>query len=433
VEKIVTAFDPAFYGSPFVALGLGLPVEGRIQLSPLGQAAGEAFERTLRGGIGAKERAALDTLMDASARMTAGQLRVLSARLRLRPLYPGEPEQMELLRVLFRLEARDQQPPPFAEEDRHRRLGLARVLDVVAQGAGLVKLPRDCHAIFATRGFAGERPIETPQPLRVPDDAWQRYEERQHQKVAVSAFWHETLELLENEHAPPRPASEIVSHALVLLERSQPLRKWLGDDALSLSVAEATSRAIARASRSRRTPTAICHSLTRQIQNVREDVDAAARLGRALLSLFLTVGAWRSASLSEEQRMLHRQSGAARLSLGWMADELERRSEQPVADAVRWLVEHCVLSQAIRVAYEKTDSRGRTNRFFIERGDGGYRIVQVHPLEGRFAFDAARLEGAFGLLRSMGLLEIGATGGYQVTGAGRRMLKAVMALHGADA
>ncbi len=42
-----------------------------------------------------------------------------------------------------------------------------------------------------------------------------------------------------------------------------------------------------------------------------------------------------------------------------MADELTRRGQQTLRELVQWLVEWCVLGQAIRVAYEKSGTSGR--------------------------------------------------------------------------
>jgi hypothetical protein len=427
IAKIISAFDAAFYGSPFVSLRFGIPRDGIVQLRSIGIEAAQAFDAALRDGLTAAAVSALDRLLDSSAEVTAGELRRLAEHFRIRSLAAQEAETTVLLRVLFRLDSGDQEPPPFDEEDRRRCLGLARVLDVVGQSANTISAPNECHYIFACRRFKDGHALTQAPPLDQPDSAWQRYEERQHQKLAISAFWDEVLEFLESEHAPPRHASSIVSHCISLLERSGPLAEWLGQDPVTRTIEDAITAIMRRASRRGQEPMAIGYELTERIRNFREDPDATARLGRAVVSLLLAVGAWRHHTLTRELRSFHEQGGAVRLSLAWVSEELARRNGDSLVALIQWIVERCVLAQSIRVAYEKMDSAGHANRFFIEHGDGGYRIVQMQPRRNRLPYDAARLDGAFSLLRTLGLLRHDPEGHYSLTRAGRQQLRATVA------
>ena len=56
VEKIASAFEAQFYGSPFAALGLAVPKDGCMRLYRLGREAGEAFHETIRSGTRSRMR-----------------------------------------------------------------------------------------------------------------------------------------------------------------------------------------------------------------------------------------------------------------------------------------------------------------------------------------------------------------------------------------
>jgi hypothetical protein len=424
ITKIASGTDAATYGSAFAALGFAVPKEGIFQLQKAGIEAGEAFDATVRESFSRSQIAAFDRLLDVTSEITVAELQRIAESFRLRRLNATESESRVLSRVLMRLHAADQRPTPFNEEDRLRALGLARILDVVDQSNGTITRPDDCHSIFSRRRFLDRRSLTTKPPLVDTDVAWQRYEERQHEKLAISAFWHETLEFLESEYAPAQPAAVIVAHCIALLSRSHVLKEWLGQKAMSQTVTSAIERIMRGASERKKTAMELGYELTEEIRNLVGEPDATARLGNAVVCLLLSVGSWRD-EISKEGREYHQQGGPARLSLSWMSEQLALRGSDSLAELVRWVVEWCVLAQAIRIAYEKTDAAGRVNRFFIERGDGGYRIVQMHPRNNRLPYDASRLDGAFGLLRTVGFLRRDEGGAYILTKAGRAQLQAL--------
>ncbi len=221
------------------------------------------------------------------------------------------------MRVLFRQDPADQELRELAGDDQFRAIALARVLDVVGQSKGTIEPPSDYRRVFACRTFDDGRQIETGPAFVHTDDVWQRYEERQHQKIAVSAFWHETLEFLENEHAPPQPASAIVEHCLSFLERSETLLEWLGANALDLTVDLATAEVCDRVARAGEDPMAVEFDLTGMIRDLEDPGGGPARLGRALVSLLLTVETWRGVQpdLDPSLVALQERGGAARLAL----------------------------------------------------------------------------------------------------------------------
>jgi hypothetical protein len=128
------------------------------------------------------------------------------------------------------------------------------------------------------------------------------------------------------------------------------------------------------------------------------------RLGRALVLLLVVVTQWEQEAprLAQILRALHEHGGPGRLTLPWMAREVRRRSDAPLGELLQWLIEWCVLAQALRVAYEKID---QGDRFFIEQVDGGFALAQDRQRpESYFSPDANRLWGALQVLRGLSLL-----------------------------
>jgi hypothetical protein len=165
--------------------------------------------------------------------------------------------------------------------------------------------------------------------------------------------------------------------------------------------------------------------IARSVQNL-GDVDATKRLGEALVLLFISALGWRDDTAPIAVRQLQERGGATRVALPWFWREMWHRKGDTVKEFTRWVIEWCVLAQSVRVAYEKTDPRGRNNRFFIERADGGYRLVQQHTLTARFAYDADRLGGAFGLLQSLSLIRRTGPGKpYNLTASGKAQFAVV--------
>lgn len=168
---------------------------------------------------------------------------------------------------------------------------------------------------------------------------------------------------------------------------------------------------------------ALAHEMARDIMS--DTTTGSERMAVAVVLLLGVVAQWRAERglLSQFNRDLHAHGGPARLSLPWMADELQRRGSHTLGSLVQWLVEWCVLSQSMRVAYEKIE---QGDRFFIQRTDGGYVINgERQRVSAYFAYDSSRLGGAMSILRELALIRRSTA--YSLTAAGERVRRVVCA------
>lgn len=421
-----TAFAPQYYGAAFAYLGLGYRAAERMHLTPLGREMAAAFHKALTAGVSRSERQALRILLSGKSRVPARVLFELAERFRVRTVGAQEPEHAPLIQALFRLDPlRRQSDPVAARADRSRAIGLGLLLDVVGQSNGTISSPADLHPIWATSRFAnGQRAAFREPGYETAFAVWQRYQERQHQKLAVNAVWHEVLNGLEDAQGKPVPAAALVGRCQGLAASSPLLAKWVGDGPMQQTVAAATASVVRRLPALASEAGAVAHELAQSIMS--ETTTGSERMGTAVVLLLAVVAQWRAerASLSQFLRDLHAHGGAGRLTLPWMADELQRRETQTLGSLVQWLVEWCVLSQSMRVAYEKIE---QGDRFFIQRTDGGYVINGERQLTSAyFSYDSSRLNGAMSILRELSFLKRGTA--YVLTGAGKRVHRDVTAV-----
>jgi len=418
-----TAFAPQNYGAAFAFLGLGYRAADRMRLTPLGREMAAAFEETLTAGMTQPEKKALSILLSGKTRVPARVLFELAERFRIRTVRAHEPEHDPLLQALFRLDpSRLQSDPVAARADRVRAVGLGLLLDLAGQSNGTLTSLGDLYPIWAASSFADGRAVAfQAREYGTAFAVWQRYQERQHQKLAVNAVWHEVLNGLEDARGTPVPAASLVGRCQGLAASSPLLAEWVGDGPMQQTVDAATAAVLRRLPTAASDRGAVAHELTRSIMS--ETTSGAERMGTAVVLLLAVVAQWRAerANLSQFLRDQHAHGGAARLTLPWMADELHRRGTQTLASLVQWLVEWCVLSQSMRVAYEKIE---QGDRFFIQRTDGGYVINGERQLTSAyFAYDSSRLRGAMSILRELALLKGGTA--YALTRAGERVRRAI--------
>lgn len=404
-RKSPTGMSAANYGAAFRALGLSYEDYDGHHLLPLGEELAAAFDTTLRAGADAAERRAIQRLLRGEKVIEAGLLMDIAERFRIRPLVPGEPEHAVLLATFFRLDPTRQQADPLvAREDRARTQTLGLLLELAEQAQGTLSTAADTFfSVFASGAFVDGRPVKLVAAAFTEAFAvWQRYQERRHQKTVVTACWHEVLNGLIDADPKPVPASVLVGRVLRLAGRSPFLATWLGKDPLVGSVAAAQERVARGLPADHGGIGVVAWELVQRIEDL--DEPSTERIGRALVLLLAVVHQWRliADELSPPLRSLHwHGEWSERLTLPWMAHQVAARAEQTVGELLEWLVEWCVLAQALRVAYNKLDAG---NRFFIQYVDDGFVLVQHRDASSYFGPDADRLQGAVRVLRGLGLL-----------------------------
>lgn len=421
-RKLPSGIDPANYGASFVRLGLGYKSEGRMHTAGLGLELAAAFEESLTGGMSRNERKALELLLQLGRKIPVRVYEVLQDRFRVRPISPAEPEHAHIVDALFRLgRLHEREEPSLTNSCRARAHGLCLLLALIEQGDESIRGPEDFYGVFSTGRLATGRAVELDDPaLATTLEVWRRYMERQWQKTALNAFWHETLNILEDADPRPVPAHAIVARIQRLTSGSRTLRKYLGPNALARSARECLSAIGARLPRDRGDVGVTALELANRIRQ--PATTGEERLGQAVVLLFVSAADWQRERerCPSALRQLHMHGGPSRLTLPWMVEQIELRGEASVTAIIEWVVEWCILSQSMRVAYEKID---QGNRFFIHRVDGGYCLAQDRrDANGYFSFDSSRLGGAYSLLRRLGLIR--ADG--RVTSTGRRIKNAAI-------
>jgi len=150
--------------------------------------------------------------------------------------------------------------------------------------------------------------------------------------------------------------------------------------------------------------------------------------GPAFILLLLALGQWRETRqrLTPEQRRVHdSHTGRNRIAMGWLLSETDVRSEFDLPEYVRWLIERCVLDQANYVALAKL-AAGQF-RFFVLRDSDGYRLIRDQGAGAYLNYDSSRFLSAYRLLAGLNLVTL--ENEWQVTPAGREVLKRVIAHH----
>jgi hypothetical protein len=422
--KSPTALQAAFYGPSFRMLGFSVRQPDGDHLSPLGVELAHAFDTALRREASAGERRALKYLLRGARELPAGALMDIAERFCVRPLTPGEPEYALLVSAYFRLGHAYRRIDPADEyADRARAKGLGLLLELAHHSDGtLASRVHDLFTVFATRRFSNGRQLpHVAAPFEEAFAVWQRFQERRHQKTVVTAGWDAVLTSLERAHPAPVPASVLVGHCLDLARRSKKLAHWTGAESLNRSVAEARARVAERLPAGHDAIGAVAWTLVQEIED--RETPGVERLGRALVLLLVAVMQWDQAAprLTPALRALHEHRGPSRLTLPWMVREVRRRDAAPLGELLQWLIEWCVLAQALRVAYEKID---QGDRFFIEQVDGGFALAQDRQSpRSYFAPDANRLWGAIQVLRGLSLLR--SDDPLRLTAAGRKVRDAV--------
>lgn len=415
-----SALEAQYYGASFRALCFARTVEGGLlSLTAKGEETYRAFDSTLTTGANRAAKEALTTLLRVPQQMKTSQLIALSERFSVRALRASEPEAASITRVLTNVDHATFKDAAPTREDHARALGLGLLLELYGQSKGTLDSPNALLGVFSQRRFPDGRSVKTlPEGLGQAFVTWECFMERQCQKTAIEAFWHELLMFLQGTHGvAPRTG---VERLIRLAGDGAELKAMLGAHPLDSTVEDLEVAALAVAPKQRAAWASHLNELADYIVDRTDDQPVAAdRLGTALRLLCLTAHGHRKtwSALSELHQGMHWYHGAERLALPWLAEEMLRRRGHTLREFVGWLVEWCVVGQATRIAYEKLD---QGDRFIVRLEEGRLSIAGPEAnVSGYFAYDPTRLDGATGLLRSLGLLR--SDGELILTQAGEKL------------
>jgi hypothetical protein len=411
--KTVSAFDAAAYGASFRAIGFArFNPDWTLRLTPLGQEVYRAFDEALRQSLGRSGLRALDGLLKNPMSISEDALQALSSEFVLRPVPVGDPLHALLSRAVCPIDGTEDRLFTPTYEDRTRARAMGLLLELCDLGSGSLINWFDLLQVVATKRFPdGGRLQQLAPAFALTFESWERYVERQQQKVALGAFWHTALAHLRAHDPRPCTVEEIVTRIITLTLESPKLR-GLGENATFAQLSSSLSGL---------SPTRLAARLWDDmdaIQNTKPGtITESDRLGNALVSIALLClqRDGRRDLTSSFTEQMHRGSDVDRLPLPWFEREIGRRRETPLREVICWLVEYCVFDQAARVAFEKL-SQG--DRFFVRRDGNGYRLVR-DPGIAHFDFDSNRLAGAISLLTELGYITH--ENDLRITAAGRRL------------
>ena len=320
--EVPSGFIPALYSASWRNLRCGESTARGVRLSEeLGRPLARAYQRTLERAASKSE---IEMLLSPAPMVPASLVRKVADAMGLRPVDPDEPEHAELCELLFRIE-RPSLNPEWRNLDASRSRSLALLLEFGRQGRGTIRDRFDIHRIFASGRLPNKTCFEVPAPYQDDFLIWQRYQERQHERIALYGFWVLVYEAIRNGRRTPHGICRWVQADL---ERSPVLSKWLGTDPLRLTVGEA-EEAILERYRNLKYPDLAADDLRDRILEPQPQAD---RAGAALLLLLLTAVVWRErrSQVPRWARDLHKRYGRERLALevlledfeGWQAESL---------------------------------------------------------------------------------------------------------------
>jgi hypothetical protein len=298
---------------------------------------------------------------------------------------------------------------------------VALLLTLYEQGDGDYVDPSQLHRTFATQVHPNGVSVSlASENLAEAFASWQRYIERQYEKCAIGAFWHEVLNTLRIHDPHSVPGEHIITRLCDLVSESLQVRTLVGAKGADATFSEFRALAVAAAPRERSAFQRTMWEMSQDITDVSDTAPAAQdRLSAAIHLLALLITYWKEnwSEMSIFHRRMTWSGGVERLSLHWLNQALEQRDADTVLETIRWLIEGCVIGQANRVAFDKL-SQG--DRFFIKRDDSGYRLAEsLSDRASYFNFDADRLLGATRLLVDLELLKWNER--ITITPAGRRL------------
>jgi hypothetical protein len=416
-----TAFQPANYSSSFALLRCGASGEGGLIVlsDEVGIPLARAFDAQLRADPGG--RAAFDWLVSDHEEIPAGVLYQAAEALALRDITVSEPEHAPLIDVLFRM--RDAADPARNSTDTSRSRSMGLLLQLVRDADGTFRGPNDIHGIFATRRFSSGALFEPRAAFRTSFAGWERYQERQQQKVAIYGFWSVLVSLLHEGLSLP---DRLVRRIQEYVSTSAVAKRWLGEAPLEWTVKDAQEWLVQQADD---TGDGIGDSLDALAETILSaETSPAERAGAATVLLLLVTAHWSRAEpgMAAALARMHRDSAPERLPLASVTRQVESRGAQDLGRFIGWAVASYVLAQANQTAIRKLAERGDYH-FFISQDAAGYRVRSGLSSMSYVNYDIPRVGSALALMAGLGLVEAGDH--YGITSAGEALLRRLVEYH----
>jgi hypothetical protein len=422
-----SGFVPAYYKSSFLALGCGEADGAAVDLTlSTGFPLAQAFDRCIRSTPGVEGE--LERLLAPSDTIPMRTLQVFSDALALRDVPPGDPENERLLDLFFRIR-QPREVTHLHSTDRARTRSYALLLELLRQAERPLSL-WDYHAIFASAHLPGARRPRIPATLTETWTCWHRYQEREHERVALYALLYVLVEVIpEHERRLGGATARSLTEALwTAADESEIVLTWLDAPLSSWTVADAQATLLERVDRTGMHEQFSVEALSLYVQDAK---DRGEITGGALLLLLLETGLWEQIRDAQPEwaRHMHRRGGLSRLSLESIVEEVKARHGELLRRFMEWVVEAFVLWQAIRVAADKLANGDY--RFFIAMGDDGYTVAR-RPRDGRLYYPP-RIETAFHMLAELGALESDEDGSFLLTPHGEAWLDQALECLAAEA
>jgi hypothetical protein len=331
-------------------------------------------------------------------------------------------EQALLVDRLFNLTRREN-PDPLTRVDWTRSISLTLLLDMVGAGNGEYTDANTAHYVFGTARFRSGDRYTPPPSLQETYAKWERYQEREQEKIAFYALWHETLMAIRSGRGAGLSGAAVVQWIVDRAAESEAVIQQLPDGALDRPVSE--SLAHLQESLDAGAADLLIQVLTDNIL----DFTRRNKAGGATVVLLLLAQKWAAmaSDLPASVASVHTTAAASELPLPLVSREILGRSHHTLRQLLRHVTERWVLSQSLRVALEKWSSN--QDRFFIARDAQGYRIVRGQNTGAYLTYDPPRIDSSLHILNDLRLVESEGQG-LVLTSDGERIREEGIRFHG---
>jgi hypothetical protein len=408
----------------------GQPTPDVVQLlHPVGTALAKAFDSQLRAT--ADGRRLIAVLTSNADSVPVDLLRNVGDEFTLRQVEPGEPEHLPLLEMLAPHAQREDSAPDLVlarQRDRARSRTIGMFLDLAKQSAGAIADVGDLYRVFAGGALRNGSAYRPPGVFMNEFLRWRRYQERQHQKLALYGIWREILELLRSRRRGWASATDIIDHLRAKAATSPTLIEWCGRNPLAVTVKTAAARVAKRVRDWPDSATTAPFVLARKlIGSTPAEGDSAC--GVAIVTAIAAVAQWElrrdTEVMPETIQAIHRWGGRQRIALTIFAADVRERDSLTLDGLLTWMAETCVIGQSLHVAVEKWVDQ-RQDRFFIAPEGNGYALTLEQDFR-RLGYDGGRVSSAFRLIEGLGLVTD--TNGVRITTTGKQALSAIRQHH----
>ncbi len=420
-EVGITAWQAEYYKPSWLAFGFGHLKGDIVVVDPTrGVPLAQAFDNRIRSAD--PDGRHYRELVSDAAEIRSEVIVTLGRALALRRLDDDdERERILMVDRLFHLRP-SSSPDTLTRNDWTRSLSLTLLLDLVASGEGSFVGANDAYRVFATGRYPDNRPYTPPSPLETTYAQWERYQERQQEKLALYAFWDEVILAIRDAGGGGLSGEEILHWVLRRARESEALRNWLGERPLNLSVEDCIERLESELG---------AGDAARLIQELTDYVIDGSRpnkAGAAVLILLLLAQKWEMvySTLPAEAVRVHTSAAPRELPLHLLTRRILSHRSAPLGHLLRHVVEQWVLAQSLRVALEKWSHK--QDRFFIARDHDGYRVVQPQDSKSYLSYDPPRIDSSLEILQDLRLVEREKEG-FVLTSHGQELRREALAFH----